>query len=587
MTEPMMPAPQQHQSRNRRRARAGQAVSRRRRPGRARRRSPSRLVRQGRRRRCRRLLHRLLVLLLTLAMGLTCALFGAYWVVDIPEPHPDAVSQSTVFVDVRGLYVGRRGPVDRQQVPLSGIPSHLQEAVIAAENRSFWKDTGVSPSSIARAALATCCGGEPQGGSTITQQYVKNALLSPERSMSRKVREALISLKLSHTRSKEDILEGYLNTVYFGRAAAGVQAAARVYFGVNVGELTLSQSAALAAILNIPSYYERAGADPQVTKKLVARWTWILDAMAADGSVSPAERARARFPVFTRFPPGRTEGQRQYLMDVAAAEAAERLGIDQDELARSGYTVHTTFDLSLQDTAVEAVRTQGVGDFDTADRKETTGEGNGQSAADQPRPHAAIAGVVPGDGAIRVLCGGFDYARRPFNDALNGAVEAGSALRPFHDLGLRGPLRDLAGDATPTPLRVAAAYAALAAQGRHAAPYSVTKITRGKQVLYTAQPSAQQAMSAADAARATNVLPARTSGDAPRESTGSAGTRTTWHVDYGPRLALTVALFADVPAVGDKPARPVSLTGLTGHRTAAAAAGSIATSVWAAAGSTK
>ncbi|MEU0250777.1 transglycosylase domain-containing protein [Streptomyces sp. NPDC006235] len=524
------------------------------------------------------------MLLLTLAMGLTCALFGAYWVVDIPEPHPDAVSQSTVFVDVHGLYIGRRGPVDRQQVQLSRIPSHLQEAVIAAENRSFWQDSGVSPSSIARAALATCCGGEPQGGSTITQQYVKNALLSPERSMSRKVREALISLKLSRTRSKEDILEGYLNTVYFGRAAAGVQAAARVYFGVNVGDLTLSQSAALAAIVNIPSYYERAGADPQITKKLVKRWTWVLDAMAADGSVSPAERARARFPVFIRFPPGRTEGQRQYLMDVAAAEAAKRLGIDQDELARSGYTVHTTFDLSLQDTAVEAVRTQGVGDFDTADRKEPTGEG--QSAAGQPRTHAAIAGVVPGDGAIRVLCGGFDYARQPFNDALNGAVEAGSALRPFHGLRLRGPLRDLAGEATPTPLRVAAAYAALAAQGRHAAPYSVTKITRGSQVLYTEQPSAQRAMSAADATRAVNVLPARTSGGAPKESTGSAGTRTTWHIDYGPRLALTVALFADVPAVGDKPARPVSLKGLTGHRTAAAAAGSIATSVWAAADST-
>lgn len=369
-----------------------------------------------------RLLRRLLIAALLLIASLCTAAFVAYRLTDIPEPHPETVTQSTVFVDDKGSYLGRRGPVDRQEVPLSQVPRYVQDAVIAAENRSFRTDDGVSPRAITRAVLASLTGGEHQGGSTITQQYVKNALLSPEQSLSRKAREALIAIKLDRTRSKDDILAGYLNTVYFGRGSAGIQAAARNYFGVDTRNLTVSQGAALAAIVNIPSYYEKAGSDPKVTATLKARWAWVLDAMATSGAITPKQRADATFPAFRFYPPGTTEGQRQYMIDVAAQEAADRLGITEDQLARGGYTVHTTFDLALQDATTEAVKNLKTG----KDAKGTT-------------LHTAVVAIKPGDGAVRLLYGGSDYARQPFNDAVGGAVEAGTALDPFGKVLLGAP----------------------------------------------------------------------------------------------------------------------------------------------------
>ncbi|WP_416975942.1 transglycosylase domain-containing protein, partial [Streptomyces sp. 4F14] len=236
---------------------------------------------------------------------------------------------------------------------------------------------GISPKAIGRATLAALTGGEPQGGSTITQQYVKNALLSPERSLSRKAREAIVAIKLDRTRSKDEILEGYLNTVYFGRGAAGIQSASRNYFGVDAKNLTIAQGAALASIVNIPSYYEKAGSDAKVTAKLADRWEWVLDAMAASGAITAQQRAEARFPAFRFYPPGDTEGQRQYLIDVAAKEAADRLGITEDQLASGGYSVTTTFDLALQDRATQLVQDH------------PGGKGG-------VRVHTAVVGLVPG-----------------------------------------------------------------------------------------------------------------------------------------------------------------------------------------------
>ncbi|MEU5521729.1 transglycosylase domain-containing protein [Streptomyces sp. NPDC047860] len=482
----------------------------------------------------------------------------AYKLTVIPEPHPETVVQSTVFVDAEGSYLGRRGPVDRQEVPLSQVPRHVQDAVIAAENRSFRTDTGVSPRAIARAVWATVSGGAPQGGSTITQQYVKNALLSPERSLSRKAREALIAIKLDRTRDKDEILEGYLNTVYFGRGAAGVQAAARNYFDVAVKDLTVSQGAALASIVNIPSYYEKAGSDPKVTAKLRYRWEWVLDAMEAGGSITAAQRAEARFPAFRFYPPGGTEGQRQYLIDVASKEAADRLGITEDQLARGGYTVHTTFDLALQDATAESVKERTKG-----------GSGGGRSGGKGGvRVHTAVVGIEPGDGAVRVLYGGADYARQPFNDAVSGAVEAGSVLDPFAGVRLGGPLRGLRDVTAPTPLRLASAYAAVAAEGMHAAPHTVARITREGRTVHTARPESRrvlddkgvyvvtaQADDSGWGASEVGVPPAvdragvRGGGGAFLTAGAGGGItrRTVWSVGYDSRLTLAVALFADRP----------------------------------------
>ncbi|MFD5629772.1 transglycosylase domain-containing protein [Streptomyces sp. NPDC127072] len=534
-----------------RRDRPGDPV-RRDRPGAARRigagllrrlRARHRRVRRTRGRRLRRVLAVLLALLLAVAG----AVVVAYETTDIPEPHPETAMQSTVFVDSHGEYLGRRGPVDRRQVPLSQVPRHVQEAVIAAENRSFRTDTGIAPTAIARAALAAVTGGARQGGSTITQQYVKNALLSPEQSLSRKAREALIAVKLDRTRSKDEILEGYLNTVYFGRGAAGIQAAARNYFGVDAKELTVSQGAALAGIVNIPSYYEKAGSDPEVTATLVERWEWVLDAMADSGAVTAAQRSAARFPAFRFYPPGDTDGQRQYLIDVASAEAADRLGISQDELASGGYTVRTTFDLAAQNAAAELV------------------EDAGPSPRDR-QLHAAVVALVPGDGAVRVLYGGADYARQPFNDALDGAVEAGTALGPFAVTKLGAPLTDLARSAAPTPMELASAWATVADRGTYAEPYTVAKITRGGRTVHRAVHRTRTAMEPfAGEAIAKQLYsegvdaPAVAGAGATGSHTGGAGTRTRWETTYDGRLAVTVALFAQHPAQGKRPPRTAQL----------------------------
>lgn len=491
---------------------------------------------KARRTRGRRL-RRALIALLVLVLTLVGAGVVAYRLTVIPEPHPETAMQSTVFLDTRGDYLGRRGPVDRQAVPLAQVPRHVQEAVIAAENRSFRTDTGISPTAIARAAWSTVSGGGRQGGSTITQQYVKNALLSPQQSLSRKAREALIAIKLDRTRSKDEILEGYLNTVYFGRGAAGIQAAARNYFGVDAARLSVGQGAALAAVVNIPSYYEKAGSDAAVTAKLTHRWEWVLDAMADSGAITPADRAAARFPAFRFYPPGATDGQRQYLIDAAAAEAADRLGVTQDELARGGYTVRTTFDLTAQDAAAEPAA--------------------GPAAAEGTRLHSAVVALVPGDGAVRVLYGGADYARQPFNDALAGAVEAGTAMEPFTRAELGPPLAALPKRAAPSPLALSAAYATAAAGGRYAEPYTVQKISRDGRTLYAARPHTRTAMDPFSAQLVTKLL---YSASGPRGAfTGGAGTRTLWRTTYDTKLSTTVALFAQHPAHGRHPARTAQL----------------------------
>ncbi|MEU7470236.1 transglycosylase domain-containing protein [Streptomyces sp. NPDC044984] len=510
-----------------------------------------------------RLLRRLLVTCLTLVVLVCGGAVVAYKLTVIPEPHPETVVQSTVFVDAGGSYLGRRGPVDRQEVPLSQVPRHVQDAVIAAENRSFRTDTGVSPRAVARAVWATVSGGAPQGGSTITQQYVKNALLTPERSLTRKAREALIAVKLDRTRDKDEILEGYLNTVYFGRGAAGVRAAARNYFDVAPEDLTVSQGAALAAIVNIPSYYEKAGSDPKVTARLRDRWEWVLDAMEAAGDITGGQRAAARFPAFRFYPPGGTEGQRQYLIDVAAQEAAGRLGITVDQLARGGYTVHTTFDLTLQDATAESVK----------DRAEDSGDDGGGV-----RVHTAVVGIEPGDGAVRVLYGGADYARQPFNDAVSGAVEAGSVLDPFGGVRLGGPLRGLHGSTAPTPLRLASAYAAVAADGVYAKPRTVDRITREGRTVHTARPETRRVLDGkgtfAVTARARQgfggqtvpLLPAARAGGKEENGTfltagagGGIARRTVWSVGYDSRLTLAVALFADRPGAKKNTTVPARL----------------------------
>ncbi|MEG9549505.1 biosynthetic peptidoglycan transglycosylase [Streptomyces baarnensis] len=171
-------------------------------------------------------------------VGALLGLFAlVYSQVDIPSENALAKQESNVYYWADGSHMVSVGTVNRRNVPLDEVPVSLREAAIAAENADFYSDSGVSLRGIGRAVSSMAGGGEPQGGSTITQQYVKNTYLSQERTVSRKVKEFCIALKLDNRTSKDEILQGYLNTSWFGRGAYGIQAASNAYYGVDVTEL--------------------------------------------------------------------------------------------------------------------------------------------------------------------------------------------------------------------------------------------------------------------------------------------------------------------------------------------------------------
>ena len=192
-------------------------------------------------------------------LGFAVLLIGFAWVytrVDVPSPNQQALAQQSVFYYNNGKTVlARVGGTDRSSVALADLPVTTRQAVLAAEDRGFYKHGGVSPKGLARAVWNDARGRSLQGGSTITQQLVKNYYLTQQRTLSRKVNEAVLSIKIERTKSKDQILEDYLNTIYYGRGAYGIQAASREYFGVPARSLTLEQSAVLAAIIRSPGGY--------------------------------------------------------------------------------------------------------------------------------------------------------------------------------------------------------------------------------------------------------------------------------------------------------------------------------------------
>ena len=182
----------------------------------------------------------LLVAALAGSLLLAGGLFYLYKTIDIPDPNKDFRTQTSFVYYADGkTQLGQYATQNRDSIPLKEIPQKMQDAVVAAENQSFWTDKGIDPKGILRAAFSNARGNSTQGASTITQQYVKILYLSQERSYKRKLKEAVLSLKIQQQLSKSEILEGYLNTIYFGRGAYGVQAAAQAYFDKDAKDLSL------------------------------------------------------------------------------------------------------------------------------------------------------------------------------------------------------------------------------------------------------------------------------------------------------------------------------------------------------------
>jgi len=189
-----------------------------------------------------------------IAVLMVTAIVLFYTLSDVPRPQDVALPQTATILYADGSVMGHIGTIDHTDVPIARVPKPVRWDVLAAEDRNFYNEPGVSITGTLRAALNDLTGGDTQGGSGITQQYVKNAYLNSSQTLSRKLRELAIAIKLSREYSKDQILEFYLNTVYFGRGAYGIEAASRAYFRRDVSKLNVAQGAVLAAFLRAPSF---------------------------------------------------------------------------------------------------------------------------------------------------------------------------------------------------------------------------------------------------------------------------------------------------------------------------------------------
>ncbi|MEU3196569.1 transglycosylase domain-containing protein [Streptomyces sp. NPDC006996] len=359
-----------------------------------------------------------------LGMG---AFIVLYMVIDIPEGNAEAELQGNVYKYSDGSVMARRG-YNRDIVDLARIPKDVQRTFVAAENKSFYKDSGVDIKGTTRGLLNTLSGKGAQGGSTITQQYVKNYYLTQEQTVSRKMKELVISLKLDREKSKDYILAGYINTSYYGRGAYGIQAAAQAYYHVDAEKLTVEQGAYLAALLQAPSQYDWAAASENGKKLVQERWNYVLDNMVEQEWLSGSDRQGMEFPVpkEPKASPG-LEGQRGYLVEAAnnalkqqlvAQGAAEDMEQAKALVDLGGYTITLNIDKKKQAALEKAVKTRLTGKLDP-DKREVDAD-----------IQAGGVSVDPKTGAVVAMYGGVDYVKHFTNNATREDYQPASTFKP-------------------------------------------------------------------------------------------------------------------------------------------------------------
>ncbi|MEV3989366.1 transglycosylase domain-containing protein [Streptomyces sp. NPDC049837] len=351
-----------------------------------------------------------------LAMG---AFYVVYLLVPVPTANIQATMQSNVYKYGNGKILARTGEINREIVGLDKIPDDVEKAFVAAENKSFYQDSGVDFMGTARGVFNTLSGKGKQGGSTITQQYVKNYYLDQDQTVTRKLKELVISLKVDQRMKKPDILAGYLNTSYYGRGAYGIQAAAQAYYGVDAEKLTVSQGAYLAALLQAPSQYDWTFAGPTSRKLVTDRWNYVLNNMVEEGWLSRSERAQQKFqvPQKPKAAPG-MEGQTGYLVAAAKQELISQ-GISEEDIDAGGWTITLNIDEKRQKQLVKAVKKQLE---DHLDRK-----GNKVDATVQ----AGATSVDPKTGHVVALYGGVGATEHWMSNATRRDYQPASTFKPL------------------------------------------------------------------------------------------------------------------------------------------------------------
>ncbi|WP_460069031.1 transglycosylase domain-containing protein [Streptomyces sp. YKOK-I1] len=363
---------------------------------------------------------------------MTTAVIGAlvwlYVSTPIPAGNPDAKLQSNVYKYKDGSIATRDGDVNRENVDLSKVPKAVQHTFVAAENKTFYNDSGVDLKGTTRGILNTLMGKGAQGGSTITQQYVKNYYLSQEQTVTRKLKELIISLKLDREKDKNYILAGYINTSYYGRGAYGIQAAAQAYYRVDANKLTVEQGAYLAALLQAPSQYDWAVATDTGKRLVKARWNYVLDNMVEQDWLDKSEREEMTFPepLAPKAAPGQ-EGQTGYLVAAANIELANQLvatGIADDFesatalIKKGGWNIELNIDKKKQKALETAVKEQLTSKLDA---KKRSVDGDVQAGA---------VSVDPKTGAVVAMYGGKGYTEHYVNNATRTDYQPASTFKP-------------------------------------------------------------------------------------------------------------------------------------------------------------
>ncbi|GAA3157156.1 transglycosylase domain-containing protein [Streptomyces virens] len=359
-----------------------------------------------------------------LGMG---AFIVLYMMIDIPEGNADAERQGNVYKYSDGSLMARKG-YNREIVDLARVPKDVQRTFVAAENKTFYKDSGVDIRGTARGLLNTLSGKGAQGGSTITQQYVKNYYLTQDRTVSRKLKEMVISLKLDREKSKDYILAGYINTSFYGRGAYGIQAAAQAYYRVDAEDLTVEQGAYLAALLQAPNQYDWAIASDTGKRLAKERWNYVLDNMVEQKWLDRSERQGMEFPVpkEPRPAPG-MEGQTGYVVEAANNALKQQLveqGTAEDMnqadalVDAGGWTLTLNIDKKKQAALEEAVKKQLTGKLDPEAR---------DVDADV---QAGAVSVDPKTGGVVAMYGGVDYVKHFTNNATRDDYQPASTFKP-------------------------------------------------------------------------------------------------------------------------------------------------------------
>ena len=350
-----------------------------------------------------------------------CALVAGWFLFDVPSWQRLDIEKITSVQQTGAVYdrhdqpvAALKGSQDRTVIALSVLPEHVKNAFLAAEDLRFYQHYGFDPVRILGAVIANLRSRSfSEGASTITQQLIKLTHLSSDKTIARKLEEIWLAVQLEAACTKDEILEMYLNYVYFGRGAYGIEAASRAYFDIGAADLTPAQAASLAAIVKAPSLYA-PHIDPQAN---AARRGYILATMREHDMLSEEEYRAAAAEMLRVQPAKAAENAYGWFTDAVIEEAGRILGVSGDALLGGGYHVYTTLEPAYQQIA---------------DKEYADGKNFAAAAADGEKPQSAMACVDAGSGAVLCIVGGREYTvQRGLNRATQLRRQPGSALKPL------------------------------------------------------------------------------------------------------------------------------------------------------------